>query len=51
MLWLVAVVCLQQRGLIAEVSGLGICGHWTQVGTVGNGDTMIGPGGVEEDSP
>lgn len=32
---------------IAEVSSLGICGPWTWVGTVGDGDAMIGPGSVK----
>lgn len=38
MLWLMTVVCLEQSELrLVEVTGLGICGHWTQTGVVGDG--------------
>lgn len=36
---------------IAEVSSVGICGPWTWVGTVCDGDAMIGPGAVKGDLP
>lgn len=35
----------------AEVSSLGICGPWTWVGTLGDGDAMIGSGAVKGDLP